>query len=48
MELKAFENPCLFICFVDNYPELWKYLYSPLFSGKMLLTHFNLVSSASI
>lgn len=48
MEVKAFENPWLFICFLDNYPELWKYLYSPLFTGKMLLTLFNLVSPASI
>lgn len=48
MAVKASENPCLFICFLDNYPELWKYLYNPLFTGKMLLTLFNLVSPASI
>lgn len=48
VEVKAFENPSLFICFLDNDPELWKYLYSPLFTGEMLLILLNLVSPASI
>lgn len=48
MELKAFEYPCLFVCLLGNYSKLWKSLCSHLFTGKMLVTLFNLVSPASI